>query len=407
MSLGATIARELGEWCASLRWHDVPPNVRDSLPLRLLDTVGLIIGAARSPAGMAALDFARAQGGEARCSVACGTEKLPASMAALVHGIEAHCHDFDDTFQDSVVHPGSVVIPTALAVAEARRSPPEAFGLACIIGYEIAARVGAVAERRFHARSLHPSGIVGPIAAAATAGSLLGLSADQYVWAMGLAASMSGGLRAFAVDGGWSKWLHVGWAAHGGVIAAELAARGFRGPEHVFAGGHDLYSALLHGDVVDRSMMTNELGRTWLGALAVFKYYPCAHVIQPYISALLTLIAQHSLVPSNMEKIECTIAPWAAAIVCEPRAAKLRPKSQLEATGSLFYQLASAVCDKGVSLSSIAPGSWERTDVLRFAERIFHQKDSSLGRDFDGVLRIQRTNGDDLVATASAEPADR
>ena len=65
---------------------------------------------------------------------------------------------------------------------------------------------------------------------------------------LGLAACMSGGLRAFAVDGGWSKWLHVGWAAHGGIVAAQMAAHGFRGPEHVLDGGYDLYSALLHGD---------------------------------------------------------------------------------------------------------------------------------------------------------------
>ena len=402
----ATPSRRLAEWCASLGWNEIPPEVRAVLPLRLLDTTGLILAGAHTPAGEAALAFTRDNAGAPRSTVAGSGERVPASAAALVHGIEAHCHDFDDTFMDSVVHPGSVVIPAALALAEAEASTDEDFAVAVTVGYEVAARIGAVAGRRFHARSLHPTGIVGPLAAAVTAARLLALSGEQTSWAMGLAASMSGGLRAFAVDGGWSKWLHAGWAAHGGIVAAQLARQGYRGPEHVLDGGYDLFSALLHGEVPDRSGLTHELGQSWQGFDAVFKYYPCAHVIQPFIDAVLAVVRQHDLKPADIADIECRIAPWAATIVCEPRADKLCPATALGAIGSLPYQLAVAVADRRVGLSAIEPATRERRDIRAFAERVRHREDAALGRAFDGEICLRTIDGTRHVRRATVGGVD-
>jgi hypothetical protein len=107
----------------------------------------------------------------------------------------------------------------------------DALSTAIVIGYEVAARLGMMAGRGFHARGFHATGVVGPIAAAAAAGHLMRLDASRLADAMGLATSMSSGLLAFLGDGGWSKWMHTGWSAHGGLIAAQLANTGFRGAD--------------------------------------------------------------------------------------------------------------------------------------------------------------------------------
>jgi 2-methylcitrate dehydratase PrpD len=88
-----------------------------------------------------------------------------AATAALVHGSLAHARDFDDTYIDSVVHPGSTVIAAALAAGESVDAPFDALSTAIVIGYEVAARLGMVAGRGL-ARGFHATGIVGPIAAA-------------------------------------------------------------------------------------------------------------------------------------------------------------------------------------------------------------------------------------------------
>jgi 2-methylcitrate dehydratase PrpD len=113
------IARQLAEWCADLTENDIPAEVLGLVPLRVLDSTGLIVGGSATEAVKAARLLAEAFSGAAQSTVVASPQRLPACAAVLVHGVAAHCHDFDDTFADSVVHPGSVVIPTAIALAEA------------------------------------------------------------------------------------------------------------------------------------------------------------------------------------------------------------------------------------------------------------------------------------------------
>jgi 2-methylcitrate dehydratase PrpD len=399
-------ARQLAEWCAGVAESEISAEIAALTPLRLLDSTGLIVAGSCTEAANATRSLAETLGGSPQSTVAGLGQRLPSSWAALVHGVAAHCFDYDDTFAESVVHPGSVVIPTAVAVAESTDAASADFRAAIVVGYEVAARVGAVAGRRFHARNMHATGIVGPIAAAATVGRLRRLSPEQISWAIGLAASMSGGIRAYARDGGWSKWLHVGWAAHGGITAADLAARGYRGPEYVLDGGSDLYSAMLHGETVDGSLLLDGLGVVWKGALAQFKYYPCAHVIQPFIEAVLTLVRKHNLPSHEIVEIECAIAPWAAAIVCEPPRAKLRFATELEAIGSLPYQLSVAVLERRVGLNSLEEGTRTRADVAAFARRITYRRDEKLGRGFDGFVEIRTTTGRSFAVRAALAEND-
>jgi 2-methylcitrate dehydratase PrpD len=398
-------SRQLAEWCASVELVDVTAKMRALVPMRLLDTVGLVIASSGTEAVNAARSVAQNLSGHAESTVIASARRLPSSSAALVHGVAAHCHDFDDTFTESVVHAGSVVIPTAIAVSEALDADDADFCVAIAVGYEIAARIGAVAGRRFHARNMHATGLVGPLIAAAVAGRLRRYTPEKISWAMGLAASMSGGIRAYAKDGGWSKWLHVGWAAHGGILAVDLAGSGFRGPEYVLDGGSDLYSAMLCGDRVDRSALLADLGRIWKGTEADFKYYPCAHVIHPFIDALLTILREHQLHAANVKSIECTIAPWAAAIVCEPADAKLRFTTELEAIGSLPYQLSVAALDRGVGLEALHEKTRTRADIAEFARRISYRKDESLGRAFDGQVEVH-TNSGQTYSRRAALPAN-
>lgn len=392
----------LGQWCADLSWRAVPEGQRALVPLRVLDSLGLILAGADNPATRAAADYANAQGGIAATTLYVGNGRSAAALAALVHGIAAHCRDFDDTFPDSVVHPGSMVVSAALAMGEAAGSNAEHIGSAILAGYEVAARLGAVAGRRLHARGLHATAVVGPIASAAAAARAARLDAAQTASALGLAASMSGGLMAFQADGAWSKWLHVGWAAHGGITAAELAARNFRGPRTALDGPGNLYAALLAGEVCDLALLTRDLGKTWLGGGARFKIYPCAHVIQPYIDAALNLRRAHGLRPDDIAVVRCPIAPWAVPIVCTPRASKVSPETELDAIASLPYMVAAGLIDGEVTLTALSEANRQRGDIRALAERVVHVEDAKLGQGFDARVEIQCKDGQLESARADA-----
>ena len=403
-------ARILADWTAGLEWADVPAAQHPLIGLRVLDTLGLILAGASTDAAAAARQVAGRQGLSDEAAVIPRGGKASAAWAAFVHGVTAHCRDFDDTFQDSVVHPGSVVVPAALAVGEASGAADADIAAAIVAGYEIAARLGSVAGRRFHVRGLHATGTVGPFAAAATAGRLMGLDGVAIANAFGLAGSMAGGLMAFVADGSWSKWLHAGWAAHGGIVAAQMAAQGFRGPAGVLDGRHNLYAALLAGDEISPTglaeTLTGGLGTAWRGAEAHFKYYPCAHVIQPYLDAAINLRREHGLTGRDIAGGVCRIAPWAAQIVCEPRAAKLRPDSEMAAIASLPYLLAVALVEGAVTLDALDAASRRDPAILDLAARLTHAEDPALGRGFDGVLILDPSDGGRIERPVSSAPPD-
>jgi 2-methylcitrate dehydratase PrpD len=386
-----TALEQLGEWIGGLTPNRIPPSQHRLARLRLIDTFGLIAAAADHDAGRSLRAWAAANPGAGATVVVTGQQASPA-VAALVHGSLAHARDFDDTFTDSVIHPGSTVIAAVLAAAEPADAPIEQVSAAIVVGYEIAARLGAVAGRGFHARGFHATGVVGPIAAAAAAGYVTQLDPKQLADAMGLATSISGGLLAFLGDGGWSKWLHTGWSAHGGLIAAQLARTGFHGPRQGLDHRYGLYGAFLGTANADLAPLTTGLGETWLGATAQPKLYPCAHVIAPYIDAAL-LLRQQLATAEQMASIRCVLAPWAMPIVGEPREIKIAPRNDLEAIASLPFMVAAALIDGRVGLVTLKPESIERQDIRALAARIECEADAALGAGFDGRMEVVCDDG--------------
>jgi 2-methylcitrate dehydratase PrpD len=306
-----------------------------------------------------------------------------------------------------VVHPGSTVIAAALAAAQAKNASFDDLSTAIVVGYEIAARLGAAAGRGFHARGFHATSIVGPIAAAGATGHIFALETAAMADALGLATSMSGGLLAFLADGGWSKWLHTGWAAHGGLIAAELASHAFRGPHHALDHRYGLYAAFLGALGTDLDVITAGLGQAWLGATARAKHFPCAHVIQPYIEAVLAWRSDGQISADAVQSVRCVVAPWALPIVAEPRAVKLAPQNDLDAIASLPFMVAAALCDGRVDLATLRAQTLQRSDIRALATRVLCDSDEALGSGFDGRIEAILAGGErircDVALPAASE----
>ena len=152
--------------------------------------------------------------------------------------------------------------------------------------------------------------------------------------------------------------------------------------------------------------MTAGLGRDWHGGAALFKYYPCAHVIQPFIDAALALMAEHRLAAADIAEALCTVPPWAVPIVCEPRPRKLRPENDLEAIASLPFLLAAALADGRVDLDTLEDATLARADLRHMAALIRHREDASLTAGFDGRLELTAKDGRRFERAATATAAD-
>ena len=210
--------------------------------------------------------------------------------------------------EEAIVHTGACAWMTALAVGEeVERQRARAVLEAAIAGTEVLCKVGLVAPGKFHARGFHPTAICSTFGAAAAAGKLYGLEPAQWSDAFGLCGSQSSGIIEYLADGTWTKRLHPGWSAHGGVIATLLAREGFRGPGKVFEGTHGFFHAF-GGENDYRFEKLTELGRIWEIPRLAFKSYPCGSISHPYMDCALKLKQKHAIAPEKIAEVVCRTA---------------------------------------------------------------------------------------------------
>jgi len=385
----------LAEFAAAIRWSDIPAPVAAAAKRHLLDVIGVALASSTMPFARMALQAATALGGHGSGSVIGYPDRLPPAWSALVNGTLAHGIDYDDTHEEGVVHVSCSVAPAALAAAEAAGSAGAAFLTALVLGMETAVRLGIAAPGRFHDRGFHPTGVCGAFACTVVAGVLAGLPAPRLADALGLSGSMASGLMEFLTDGTWSKRIHAGWAAHGGLVAARLAAEGFSGPRAVLDGRFGFYRSHLGDDGWDIAAVTRDLGRRWhMGEIAM-KPYPACHMTHAFIDCAASLRGEPGVAPAAIASIDCFIHPREMPIVCEPRASKLVPQTEYDAQFSLPYTVACMVVRGHVDLDDFTAAAIRDPAVLDLARRVdcLPDPDANYPHTFPGRLRLTLRDG--------------
>ncbi|MFE3228877.1 MmgE/PrpD family protein [Nocardia sp. NPDC059228] len=215
---------------------------------------------------------------------------------ALVLGTAAHALDYDNAQTPSLVHPGCVIVPTAIAIAhEGPGSGAHDLLRAIAIGEEISLWLGETAVTDGNSilfeRGFHPTAVCTPIGAAVTAGLLRGLAPEQLAHAIGTAASLSGGILEGNRTGGQTKPMHAGFASTAGVLAAELAAAGATAPPTALEGRFGFLQAFLGVDPAEVRWPTETAG-AWRIESVTTKPYPTNGFTHSSIDAALQLRAQ-------------------------------------------------------------------------------------------------------------------
>jgi 2-methylcitrate dehydratase PrpD len=393
-----TLAERLAAFAAGLAWDDLPPAVVESVKLRTLDILGIALAASAHEFAPAVRGALEAWGGRGDCTVVGAKVTAAPPLAALANGTLAHGLDFDDTHAASITHASAVVVPSVLAVGESEGADGRRLVTAAVAGYEAIARLGMAAPGAFHARGWHATAVCGPFAAALAVGRCAGLDAARLTAAVGLAGSFASGVLEFHEDGSWSKRAHAGWAAHAGLVACALARGGFSGPATILEGRFGLYRTFVGVDPDRRPFET--LGREWETLRVSFKPYPCCHYLHAFLDCALALRRAHGISPESIDAVECLVAAGEVPIVCEPRAAKLRPRTAYDSQFSLPYAVAAALLDGRVGLDTFAPERLSDARLLSLAGRVAYTVDpaSHFPRGFPGWVRLRLRDGRVLEA---------
>src|SRR6185437_4263814 len=160
--------------------------------------------------------------------------KLPVAEAAQVNAVMSDAAASDDSDLRAIVHCGTPLTATSLALAERTGASGQDVLAAIVIGYEAAGRIGDPISPAFRERGHHGC-LLAIFAAAVAAGKLLRLDAPKLAQTIALAATSIGGLAA-AADTSLAREYHAGLAVRSGVDAALAAARGYSAEEGILEG---------------------------------------------------------------------------------------------------------------------------------------------------------------------------
>ena len=365
--LNRTAAEQLADFTVGLTIDALPADVVEAAKCKLLDAYGCGMAAVALGECTPVLRWAGAAGRDGGLLVA--RDERDATTTALATGTLIHALDFDDTHPEALCHVTAVVGTAAIATGQALGARGADVLAAQVAGSEAVARLGAVASGDWHERGIHPTGTCGVFGATLAAGRLMGLDADTLARALGLAGSTSSGLFEYLADGSQTKPFHAGWAAHAGIVAAQLAAAGLRGPTTVVEGRFGLFGALLAQDrTADVNAQLADLGRRWETLRVSIKPYPTCHFTHAAIEAGLGLAAE-GVDAADIERVRLTVPPASVPIVLEPQEPKLRPRTPYDAKFSLPYTVAAALVDGRVDLATFSAQQLGAPDVLRVAAR--------------------------------------
>jgi 2-methylcitrate dehydratase PrpD len=392
LSTPAPLSTELARWAASITFEDLPPDVVESTKLRVLDVIGLALAGAETDFGRSVRAAALAISPPGPSRILGFGDRVGVTTAAFANGAFSQALEFDDTHNESIVHMSSPAVATALALADSMPVSGRDLITAIAIGNEVSCRVGSVSSGELHRRGFHPTGLFATFGAAYLAGKLLRLDPEALARAAGIAGSFASGLLECWVDGTQTKFLHPGWSAQSGVTAALLARSGVTGPAQVFEGRWGLFASHVQDPDAHRDFtrITDRLGQHWESRNSSFKPFPAAHVIHPYISAILRLRAKYGIDPGDVERIECPVTAFIVGIVCEPTAEKFAPASDSHGRVSLQYSLAEALYHGALGKSAYSAESLKNPEILALARRVQYRVDPDYpgpGR-FKGAVKI-------------------
>ncbi len=300
------------EFISRARWPEFPKDAVALAKRCVIDGLGVMLAGSTSAASTILRDYTR---GSDKSTDATAFAPEPfrtgAASAALLNGTSGHALDWDDTQLSTspdrifglLTHPTMPPLAAALAIGERQRVSGAQFLEAFLTGFEVECKIAEAIHPHHYKKGFHSSGTVGTFGATAASAKLLGLGRDALAHALAIAASMASGIR--VNFGTMTKPLHVGRASQNGVIAAELAAKGFTGGHDALDPPWGFFQAFSFGDGFDADRIVGRLGNpyTIVSPGVSIKPYPCGVLGHPTMDAMRRLVVANDVKPEQITAI--------------------------------------------------------------------------------------------------------
>ena len=370
--------RKLAEFCAGIGWETLPDEVRQKAKLCILDFFANVYGSLRLGAVSRVASYIRSLGGpESATALGCGF-KTGIHHAAFLNGTCAEAIESQDGLRYAGNHPGTSVIPAALALAESLGLGGKAVIAAVVAGYEASARPAAAIHPQHTLAGFLPTGTCGAFGAAAAASSLMGQDAEGMLNALGIAGFVLPLSMAEHLMGGYtSKIVQGGQAASAGLTAAGLAQAGITGAPYVFEGSQlgGGFARITTRNDPSLKKMLDGLGMVYLIQDIYFKPYTACRHTHGAAQAALELVANESFELSEIEEVDVYTYGIAAIAVGKDVSVG---GSFVSAQFSLPYVVAAALTDGEMGPAQLTEARLADSDLIAFTRRVNVQVDEEL-----------------------------
>ena len=366
LSPGAT--QRLAEFNASLTFEQIPSDVVEKVKLCVLDSLGCTIFGASLPSVRRLETMAGMEGSSAQAAIFGTARRTSAPLAALVNATSAHAFQLDEIHIESTLHPGSLSLPAAFALAEMAAAKPSGRDLitAIVAGNELGIRAGLAAKGGMFKSGFHNQGTTGVFVAAASAARMLQLDPEQTRHALGIAGSQAAGLMAVQ-DGAMTKAFHSGRAAQSGIYGALLAKSDYTGIPDVLDGAYGtFFSAFL--DDWSPASLTEGLGSRWQTLRIGFKPAPASNGSITAMTAIGNVMQRYKLKADDIETVTAFVSDNTIHHCGWPYEGK-RIQSVLSAQMNLRYGIAVMALEGRAGVAQFEEQKIRAPEILKFIER--------------------------------------
>jgi 2-methylcitrate dehydratase PrpD len=289
--------------------------VRERAKACVLDWIGCVLAGIGSPTDRVLQATLRDLGGRGPATLIGSGRSASSPDAALYNGTLSAVGEIDDVHEMVSLHPGTGIVPAALAAAEQVGAGGRRFLAAVVAGYDVAVRVARAAGES-HYRFWHSTATCDTFGAAAAAGNVLGLDPGEMAAAVGLAGTQAAGLwESISTSAVPAKHLHSGKAAAGGVLSAWLARHGLAGSRTILEGEQGFLAAMSAAGPGARTALTTRPGRPFLITRNFFKRYACCKACIDGIDGMLDVMRTHDLQADDVRSVTATLRADNARLV--------------------------------------------------------------------------------------------
>ncbi len=369
---GVSISRRFARWVVGLGYEDLPPEVVDRARGLTLHGLASALLGSQLPAGRQAVALVTAEEAGVPNGVTVLVDGARATKAGAVFAnAELMLAGGKwDTFR-MLTHPGTCILPSALAAAESEQASGREFVTGLVAGYEVMERMAADFIPTLMARGFHAGPVFGIFGAAVAAAKILRLGEDELTNAIGLCVNLAGGnleARGLRESAAARNALLAVALARQGRQAGETALEGEAGFYHAYAGNNrgDLTYSFTGDTRTSLDALTAGLGADWLFLETLYRIYSTAGYNIAHVDVTAALCAEHDIRYEDVDRVEAVVN-WLETQYPSPAFPTRREDIGEARVGSTRYHTAYGVVRRGFP---VLPGAPDPPEVLDLMTRV-------------------------------------